>query len=75
MISWLSRALIGLSIVAYLAHVYLVIRRVREAGMLMLGPTGRRNKRRRHRVEVRAEVLLHEGDGFLLRDSSHPVNG
>ena len=66
-LTWVVRALYTGSAVAYMAHVWLVWRRVREARALFMGfPRG--PAPRRERVTVRTEILLHHGEAFLLRD-------
>ena len=63
-ITWIVRALFAGSALAYAGHLWLVWRGIRQARAAALGwsPVYR------HRVQVEARVLVHEGEGFLLRD-------
>lgn len=61
---WTVRLLFVGSALAYAAHLYLVWRQIRQATAAAFGPA----TARRHRVRVQADVLLHRGEGFLLRD-------
>ena len=63
-LTWIVRALYGGSAVAYLAHLCLVWRRVRRARALSFGLATPPPRRRR--VTVRADILLHDGEPFLL---------
>ncbi len=65
-LTWGVRALYGGSAVAYLAHLWLLWRRVREASATGFGALPVRPPLRT--VIVEAEVLFHDGEAFLLRD-------
>lgn len=64
-LAWTVRALILGSTVAYLAHLWLVWRRIRDARILAFGLPPARP--RRHRVTVEADILVHEDEVFVLR--------